>query len=360
MLKGNKGEWSELYTFLKLLGEGELYAADEKMEKLHNIYYPIIKVLRIEKGKELEYVCEDEFIIIDDERNNHTTKIPIIEFQKYALLLLDKIKSASGSSFTIQEIDQFLEIIKFDTLKSKSSRKSDIRIVVHDSNTGMKPMLGFSIKSKLGRPSTLFNAGKSTNFVYKINGDINDTDLRQINTINTRTYKIRNRLALMEQKDLTLDFVKVSNEMFDLNLKVIDSEMPKILSELVLYYFSGRGSHLNELSKLIEKENPLNYNNLLGHSFYEYKLKAFLRDVALGLTPRKRWDGEFDATGGYIIVKEDGELVCYHIYNQNEFQGYLLNNTKLDTPSSSKHGFGEVYKVGNEYFFNLNFQIRFN
>ena len=28
MFKQNKGEWSELYVFLKLLGDGVLYAAD--------------------------------------------------------------------------------------------------------------------------------------------------------------------------------------------------------------------------------------------------------------------------------------------------------------------------------------------
>lgn len=27
-LAGNKGEWSEIYIFLKLLTDGELYAAD--------------------------------------------------------------------------------------------------------------------------------------------------------------------------------------------------------------------------------------------------------------------------------------------------------------------------------------------
>ena len=32
-MSGNKGEWSELYAFLKLLADGRVYAADEKVEK---------------------------------------------------------------------------------------------------------------------------------------------------------------------------------------------------------------------------------------------------------------------------------------------------------------------------------------
>jgi type II restriction enzyme len=31
-LTGNRGEWSEPYTLLKLLGDGRLYAADEKVK----------------------------------------------------------------------------------------------------------------------------------------------------------------------------------------------------------------------------------------------------------------------------------------------------------------------------------------
>jgi hypothetical protein len=46
MLKGNKGEWSEAYVFLKLLSEGVLHAADENLQIITDIIYPIIKILR--------------------------------------------------------------------------------------------------------------------------------------------------------------------------------------------------------------------------------------------------------------------------------------------------------------------------
>ena len=93
--------------------------------------------------------------------------------------------------------------------------------------------------------------------------------------------------------------------------------------------------------------------------FYEYKIKRFLTDVALGMMPSKVWTGQYDATGGYLIVKESGDILCYHIYNRNEFEDYLFNNTKLDTASSSRHDFGTVYKENEELYFKLNLQIRF-
>ena len=42
MITGNKGEWSEAYALLRLLGLGRLYAADEKLNKIENMYFPII------------------------------------------------------------------------------------------------------------------------------------------------------------------------------------------------------------------------------------------------------------------------------------------------------------------------------
>ena len=88
-------------------------------------------------------------------------------------------------------------------------------------------------------------------------------------------------------------------------------------------------------------------------------MKRFLTDVALGMMPSKVWSGKYDSTGGYLIVKENGDVLCYHIYNRNEFENYLLNNTKLDTASSSRHDFGEITKENGQLYFKLNLQIRF-
>lgn len=60
-----------------------------------------------------------------------------------------------------------------------------------------------------------------------------------------------------------------------------------------------------------------------------------------------------------MIVKESGEVVCYHIYNRNEFQEYLIRNTRFDTPSVTKHGFAQAYEKEGKAFIKLNFQIRF-
>ena len=84
-----------------------------------------------------------------------------------------------------------------------------------------------------------------------------------------------------------------------------------------------------------------------------------MTDVALGMTPSKVWSGKYIATGGLIIVKQDGEIVCYHVYNQNEFQDYLVNKTKFEQASTDRYKFAKLYREKNKIFIKLNLQIRF-
>ena len=219
--------------------------------------------------------------------------------------------------------------------------------------------LGFSIKSQLGSPSTLLNAGKTTNFIYALNFvNLTKNEMDLINSIDTKS-KIMDRIAILQNKGATFEFVKTERKIFSNNLVLIDSLLPEILSQIVFDFYSSGFSHVTDLVHLTAQKNPLKFDTENEHKFYEYKIKRFLTDVALGMMPSQVWTGKYDATGGYLIVKENGDVLCYHIYNRNEFEDYLLNNTKLDTASSSRHGFGEVYVENEQLFFKLNLQIRF-
>ena len=77
------------------------------------------------------------------------------------------------------------------------------------------------------------------------------------------------------------------------------------------------------------------------------------------MTPSEQWKGRYDANGGYIVVREDGEVVCYHFYERNDLEDYLFEHTVIDTPSQSRHKFGQIYAIDGEFYLDLNFQIRF-
>ena len=50
MLRGNKGEWSEIYTLLKIIADKNLFAGNCDLNKIKNLIFPIIKVLRDESN----------------------------------------------------------------------------------------------------------------------------------------------------------------------------------------------------------------------------------------------------------------------------------------------------------------------
>lgn len=360
MIAGNKGEWSELYVFLKLLGEGTLYAADASLNKIENIYYPIVKILRHRKSQNpIEYYHDARVRVVDGNDHSLLAELGADLFIEKAQFLLDEIKNSSGATFGVPKIEKFMNVIRCTSMKAKSEDKRDITIVVHDLNTGFQPELGFSIKSKLGSASTLFNAGKTSNFIYKISGaQLSAEQISAINAIYSKS-KIRDRLHAIEAAGGNFEFVGVEGETFGLNLMLIDTALPKIVSHMILLYYSGQGTKVVDLISLVERHNPCAFDISQQHPFYRYKLKRMLTDMALGMTSAVVWDGIYDATGGYIVVKEDGDILCYHVYNRNEFQEYLLRNTKFDTPSSSRHDFGYIYEQNGDLFIKFGLQIRF-
>ena len=351
---GNKGEWSEPYALFKLLADGQLYLGDGELNQL-GIVMPILSILRQEKNYTGSYIVDEERKNIIINCGNEPLMLPVSLFKEKAELLLSEIKNASGNrAFAIPSIEAFLKQLGFTHLSANSLSKSDIHIVIHDLRTGIKPTLGFSIKSQLGSPATLLNASKATNFTFKIY-NLKDKQIEYINSLSG----IKEKIKEIFSQDGKLEFVKVESCKFSNNLTLIDTKLPEILAEMILLYYSSKLNKIDDVTEHISRLNPLNYNLSCNHNYYEYKVKHFLNDVALGMRPDDVWLGQYDATGGYLVVKEDGELLCYHIYSKNSFEDYLYCNTKFDTPSSSRHDFGHIYQVNHDFFIKLNVQIRF-
>ncbi len=257
MITGNKGEWSEIYALFKLLGDKQLFLGNKEIEKLEGLVYPIIKVLRSENNGNFEYSIQDEIILISGDEQ--VLKIPVEEFKKKAIFLLKAIKENKERTFLVPEIEEFMQSINCISLKANSSAKTDITIVVHDQRTNQQPTLGFSIKSQLGSPSTLLNAGKTTNFIFKINGiDLSENGIEEINSISTRS-KIMDRISQVQNKLGQFEFVKTERQIFSNNLVLIDSLLPQILSQIVFDFYSSEFSHLTDLVNQTSEEKSIKF-----------------------------------------------------------------------------------------------------
>lgn len=358
-LTGNKGEWSEIYTLLKLLGEGKVYAGDQNLNKIQDLFYPIIMILRQEKEGSYNYSLQDKDVVIQTPEGEDLLRIPASVFLDESGKLLKAINESDGA-FSIPQIEAFMNRIYCHSLKAKSSDKTDIRIILHDRRTKINSEMGFSIKSQLGGDSTLLNASKATNFNFKIQGvALSDEDIANVNSLNPKRNKVIDRVDTIKKKGGKLIFDKVDNPTFRNNLVMLDGDLPVIIAHLLLEQLNSGISTLKELAELITEVNPLGYDTEQASPFYAYKIKHLLTSAALGMMPATAWSGKFDANGGYLVVKKDGDILCYHFYDRNRFEDYLFSNAYLERSSTSRHEYASIIKEDDGTLsFKLNFQVR--
>lgn len=361
MITANKGEWSELYALLKILGDKKLYAGDGQLNRLET-YYPVIKVIRdeLEQQKQvrhMEYSIDNDIVIVT-ENCEELSRINVDTFLEESQNLFAEIAIGKNHAFAIPTIDDFLKKIHCEKIKAKSTDKSDIHIVIHDYHTGMTPELGFSIKSSAGSAPTLLNASSATNFIYRLDGLYDEEKANRINSISSKR-KLQDRVAAIVEAGATPKFVKVQSQVFHNNLTMISDGLPQLLADMLWDSYEYKEMDIVKAVKRATEKNFMNYDLSTGHDFYGYKLKSLMVASALGMLPATPWTGRYEATGGYIVVKDDGDIVCFHIYDRNLLEDYLFYNTKFET-ADARWKFGNIYKGDDgAFYFALNLQIRF-
>ncbi len=359
-VSGNKGEWSELYAFYYLMGDPRLFAADEHLNRTED-YLPILSAFRSDgNGIEHEYVISDDRESLTIFEGEETVDlVSVAEFKSNANVLLKRLETYKAEQYPdgkkhfppISELEPFMVRTRSDRIKAKSTEKKDILLKVDDTRNARKPIVGFSIKSYIGQNPTLFNVGKNTNFRFRVIGCDDDIQCR-INGCSG----LKEKMACLFDSGCDLSYESMLSDRFRMNLELIDSHMDALLAEVIRCMWREKKQKISDIIETISLEDPLHKKN---SHFYEYKMKQFLSAVALGMLPETEWDGRDQANGGYIIVKRDGDVVCYFLYNRNEFNDYLFNCTKIEKPDTDRHNYGEILKINDDYYVDLDPQIRF-
>ena len=184
----------------------------------------------------------------------------------------------------------------------------------------------------------------------------NDIDI--VNGIVKKHHKYINRISKILELGYEISFSSFEDTTFKLNLQIIDSDLPEIIALVVLAKFRDRIIVIEEVIEYLRLQNPMNYDLSEGHKFYEYRIVNFLMEAALGMTSKTVWSGEYQVIGGILIVKPNADILCYHLIDFNKFRSYLKRACKLDNPSGSKMGYGELYLKDNQSFIKLNFQVK--
>ncbi|MBQ7945300.1 MAG: HpaII family restriction endonuclease [Bacteroidales bacterium] len=331
----------------------KLLALVERKSKITELFYPIVMILQREN------IARNQDVVFQTLGNEDIIRIPAFDFLKESEWLLKSINEHEGE-FILPYIETFVRNIFTHSLKAKSSDKTDIRIVLHDRRTKINSEMGFSIKSQLGGDSTLLNASKATNFCFKIEGaDFSDEEIDAINNLNPKKNKVIERVNAIRAKGAVLIYDRIDSAMFRNNLVMLDGDLPIIIANLLLAQLNTGISTLKELVETITVINPLEYDLSHASPFYEYKIKHLLTAVALGMMPAKAWNGRYEANGGYLVVKKDGDILCYHFYDRNRFEDYLYSNAYLERSSTTRHEYAAIVKdTDGTLSFKLNFQVR--
>ena len=406
----NKGEWTEAYVFLRLLGDGRIYGASADLIRDEQTYIDVINIIRDEPNSfiKFERFIEDELAKVRamDDVDITFKIITAPELTEKADFLYREIMSSSTGARKIKvpQIQAYLEELRIsnpkanlsDEAKERYGAKADIIITSQNSLDNSKTTEGFSVKSHLGSNPTLLNCSQTSGFVYHIPGcDVEG--MHRLNAIDSFKAIIS---AIKET--YSLEYIGCRNDIFEQNICTVDSRMDEILHHTLLLFYGYYGtvvsSSMNSVCNALSELNPIQIKN--PNVFYQAKIKDLLFASFAGLTVSTPWSGRKKLTGGYIDVGRNGDLLYYRAISDDIFANYLFQNTKFEVPDrgvgktlalerakiyleekrnltieeenaiiykngisgakkSKKGDFGYVYQDGNNFFFVLNFQIRF-
>lgn len=344
----NKGEWSELYAIGYLITRGGGYAADEFTKLDSSIFYKVLKIIDNPSGQfETIYQLHDKEVEIQQNGvaiiriSKEEIKVKVKEFFD------DLLERSQAHAFTLQSGQDLMELLKKEKLSASSSLTSDLYLTLEDLETKMEtPVKGFSVKSEIGSPATIFNASKSTNLTYKIIGKGEPKPFRKISAVKAN---VQNLVG----QGFSLKFERFDNPTFEKSLRNIDSNLPEYLAEVLLAYTHSTTTKMDKVCEIAFPEsNP-------DSALKKQKVKRFLSAASMGLKAATEWSGYPEDFGGMLLVKRDGDVLFYYLYNMKKFEEYLFNNLRFETPSAPRHGFGEIYNEGGTFYLKLNLQIRY-
>lgn len=343
----NTGEWSELYALAFILTFWGMFGADKHQHKKEDLFYRVVEVFLEWKNSTLQYVIFDGYIEIYN-GDNYIGRIETSDLKNnLRRFFVDLSANNDWRAYALESWSELLELLKSHWIKASSHNKKDIDLVLLDSLTkNTFPRLGFSIKSQLWTPSTLLNASKATNFIY----EILDQDWNIPLSLPTLHEKnVKDNISTLLEMGYRIVFRNIESSIFEQNLGLIDSRLSEYISQVLLWYYSRNGTKVSELTEFL----------FLGNHQAKHKLKEFIAIMTMWMMPNTQWDGNLPALGGIILVKKDGDVLCYYLYNLKDFQEYLFDNVKLDTPSTTRYGIGKIITDWWKYYIKLNLQIRF-
>ena len=179
-----------------------------------------------------------------------------------------------------------------------------------------------------------------TAFIFEVKAEASEIEC--INNVQSTDIFENNRVQIL--------FNSVQKSIFRNNLMMVDGLMPNILAEVLLSALSNNSFSLPNIIESLDNSNPLVFPQLPQISYYRYKIREFLRHLALGMNATSVWMGEPNVYEHYPVLK-DGEQIVYYTDSVDGFLELILKRAYVLKPNM------EVYKKNGKPYMKLDLGI---
>ncbi len=215
-------------------------------------------------------------------------------------------------------------------------------------------------------------SGDNTNFIFEVTGNMDDEKMEHFNNIfKTAVRKgeicfdiaTAERMQYLHQIGCDIQFVGTAKNEARTNLiKCGGMEMPMVMGGMLKKFY------YENLSGPTSVEDCIDYlakNDIASYGFddlkntYRGKIAHFFLCAFTGMRLGSPWNGRQEVNGGYIVVKNNGDVVAFHSTIADEFKDFLVAKMRMESPSHSRHKDMVIYKEDDRYFLKLALQLRF-
>ena len=343
----NIGEAAETYAWIKLSLDGVIVGAKSDLAPWPAKTWKVCSVGRVSSGKLVELTVNGDDTVITigsgSARTVHTDGV-----RELATWLQSRLVGGKWTTADTSKLNADMTALFRGALKGGGGGKADILPLVEEPIQSFIRVArrGLSVKSSSGADPSLVNASKHTRFRFSVQnallGAEADTPSQLLHALG----------------HANVGFEGVRSESYEHNLAIVDSHLAEMLAWMLVESFSTRTTSISELCQRLTSANPL---MLRSTPNYRRKIGEFLVASALGMVPATKWTGAYAADGGMLVVKQAGELVTFFVIDaelKDSMSAYLLNTCCLDTASTKRHEFGELYSEGKIDYLDLALQVR--
>ncbi|MBQ8673558.1 MAG: HpaII family restriction endonuclease [Bacteroides sp.] len=367
MFQASKRELGELYTFFRLLADGQVTMGTPRAEKNEARTLPIAMIQRMEHDGARRYYIENEVRIVSGELDKNGTffpkagegrRFPREDFADAALFILNLLRETPGEEVEVPEgLEAFLDAVNIYDLEAKTEDRTDLSVAFFHADA---PLTGFCIRCRLSPMNPLLDGGRTANLKLEQTGvKFASPTVNKVNALPESPTEVMERMLMIERLGGVLKYADVADRVFRCNLLMIDLHFPRMLAEMVRLMHLDGITRTPELVERIKEKNPLKIKDELinKHGFYEHKMKQFLLALALGMRPAKIYNGTDSAIQGMLLVTGSGDLLCYHVMDRQTFADFLYQNSRFEKGVLEKDKYGFLERENGIYYFKLNVKI---